>query len=59
MARPICFHCGRQLMYVKLKHLDKKIPVFVIYKDPIGNEHKLHLQCATENKYKAGEKQYG
>lgn len=45
MSRPICFHCGRQLMYVKGK------PVYSLYTDPIGAEHKLHKACFKNEGY--------
>lgn len=47
MSRPRCWHCGKQLMYVKGK------PVWYIYTDPIGNVHKLHKVCAQLGEYKA------
>ena len=46
MSRPICWDCGKQLMYVKGK------PVWALYVDPIGNEHKLHKMCAERLGYK-------
>lgn len=46
MARPRCFECGRQLMYVKLKGQPKAVVVYVRYVDPAGHEHKLHVDCA-------------
>ena len=46
MSRPTCWHCGKQLMYVKGK------PVWYVYTDPIGNEHKMHKICADRNGYK-------
>lgn len=45
MARPICYECGKQLMYVKGK------PVFEVWTDPIGNSHKLHKDCAKRFGY--------
>lgn len=45
MARPRCFECGRQLMYVNGK------PTFFEYTDPIGAKHKMHKQCAKWGGY--------
>lgn len=58
MARPICWHCGAQLQYVKVQGKDKRVPVFVLHVDPLGHEHKVHVLCAEIHGYK-GEKQYG
>jgi len=46
MARPTCWHCGKQLMYVKGK------PVWYEYTDPLGHVHKLHKLCADQEGYK-------
>lgn len=40
MSRPICWDCGKQLMYVAGK------PVFAVVFDPIGTEHHVHKECA-------------
>ena len=40
MSRPICWHCGKKLMYIKGK------PVWYEYTDPLGHIHKLHKICA-------------
>jgi len=45
MSRPRCFECGKQLMYVAGK------PVFAVYVDPIGVEHKLHKDCFKHCEY--------
>ena len=45
MARPICWECGKQLMYWKGK------PVFESYTDPAGNEHKMHKDCFKYGHY--------
>lgn len=45
MARPICYECGRRLMYVNGK------PSFATWTDPIGNEHKMHKGCIKTGGY--------
>lgn len=47
MARPRCYECGKQLMYVNGK------PVFAVWIDPIGNEHKMHKDCFKYGGYAA------
>jgi len=42
MSRPRCWDCGRKLVYLKGK------PVFAIYVDPIGAEHKVHKDCLKQ-----------
>lgn len=49
MSRPTCWHCGKQLMYVKGK------PVWHEYTDPLGHVHKLHKLCADQHGYKVKE----
>lgn len=52
MPRPICYECGKQLMYVFRKKGDeKRVPVWLRYVDPAGHEHKLHLECARTAGY--------
>ena len=45
MSRPICWICGRQLMYVARK------PVFALIVDPIGAEHRVHKYCAKREQH--------
>ena len=60
MARPRCFDCGKQLMYVKRKGMEKAVPVWVRYVDPAGHEHRLHVDCARRGDYGTDMvKQYG
>ena len=60
MARPRCFECGKQLMYVKCKGMEKAVPVWVRYVDPAGHEHRLHVDCARRGDYGTDlVKQYG
>jgi len=60
MARPRCFECGKQLMYVKCKGMEKAVPVWVRYVDPAGHEHRLHVDCARRCDYGTDlVKQYG
>lgn len=49
MSRPICWVCGKQLMYVSGK------PVYAVMTDPIGAEHKVHKACAKYERVDADE----
>lgn len=43
----ICWHCGQELATTKTG-----APIFAEYRDPLGNTHKLHKQCAKHPDYK-------
>ena len=47
-------------MYVKLAGMEKAVPVWVRYVDPLGYEHRLHVDCARRGDYSTDLiKQYG